>query len=168
MRKFGVFLFVSVMIVLCSCHLFKRKSQPSQPEQPKVPVNSIALNISIEGEDTALLGVPFDNMLAEALKARGYVIVKGATQPTDMALEGKFSLVVAERSQAYGPDKFRYRISGGLKMTKRATGEVLIYKDINLDAVQLGKELAVQTVVKMAVETIVQEVLTRTIRTPGS
>ncbi|MCX7702828.1 MAG: hypothetical protein N2234_01830 [Planctomycetota bacterium] len=157
-----------VLVAICSCNIFRRKPPPPPPEAPKIAANSIALNISLEGEESTLVVPPFEEMVSSGLKARGFSVVSGMTQVTDLALEGKFVITLMERSQMYGPDKFKYRVSGTLKIVRRANGEVLALKELDLNAVQLGKEGAVQSVVKMAVETICTEVISRVIRQPGT
>lgn len=159
MCRFTVFT-VLLTLFFCSCNLFRSKGGEKESSQPtvKVQANSIALNVRMDGEDLQFLSTTLEEMLFGALKARGFSVVKGLEQPTELVLDANLQLKEGERKRIYGPDKFTYRVEGVWKLLKRTGSVLILHKELSREAVQLGREAAVRAVVQMVASEIVGKV----------
>lgn len=167
MRKFLLVL-ISISVICTCCNLFKKRAEtpPVKEQKTKVYANSIALNISMEGEDTVFLSTDFKDMLAVAFKTRGIITTKDIKQVTDLMLAGRLTLMETERTRIYGPDKFTYTVRGEWRLIRRKDNKLVLYEKLNKSAVQLGREASIVSAVKVAVSDIVSKVSEIMFRSP--
>jgi len=170
MRRLTLLVLVLSVFFFCSCTLFKGRGKAKESSQPtvKVRANSIALNVRLDGEDVRLLSTGLEDMLFSALKARGFSVVKGLEQPTELVLDANLRLKESERKKIYGPDKFTYRVEGVWKLLKREGSVLVLHRELSREAVQLGREAAVRAVVQMSTNEIVRTVSETVSRPMGS
>ena len=169
MRRLTLLLAV-LSIFFCSCIIFRGSSKGKQPSQPtvKVEADSIALKVRLNGEDVRLLSSSLEDVLFSALRARGFSVVKGLGQPTELVLDADLQLKEGKRKRMYGPDKFTYRVEGVWKLLKRGESVLILDKGLSKEATGLGRETAVRAVVQMTASEIARTVSETVSRPMGS